>query len=95
MSRKSCQTLHARLQNTLLKDTNIVAATAIFLDADDQGIADKLPKEALVKPDLTVITGLLFSTRSVKSSGKVSLFNPITFTPGQCPTNIGHVRWAS
>lgn len=42
-----------------LKDANIVAATATFIDADDRGIADKLPKEALVKPDLAVITGLL------------------------------------
>lgn len=42
-----------------LKDANIVAATATFIDADDRGIADKLPDNALVKPDLAIITGLL------------------------------------
>ena len=42
-----------------LKDTNIIAATAIFLDADAKGIADNLPDNAPVKPDLAVITGLL------------------------------------
>ena len=47
-----------------LKDANIVAATASFIDADERGIADKLPKKALVKPDLAVITGLLPFTRA-------------------------------
>lgn len=42
-----------------LKDAKIVAATATFIDADECGIADKLPDNALVKPDLAVITGLL------------------------------------
>lgn len=47
-----------------LKDANIIAATATFIDADERGIADKLPDNALVKPDLDVITGLLPFTRA-------------------------------
>jgi len=47
-----------------LKDADIVAATATFLDADEPGIADKLPYEALASPDLAVITGLLPFTRA-------------------------------
>jgi len=47
-----------------LKDANIVAATASFIDADERGIADNLPNNALVKPDLAVITGLLPFTRA-------------------------------
>ena len=42
-----------------LKDANIIAATATFLDADERGIADNLPDKALAKPDLAVITGSL------------------------------------
>ncbi len=42
-----------------LKDAKIVAATATFIDADECGIADKLPDNVSVKPDLAVITGLL------------------------------------
>ena len=37
-----------------LKDNNIVAATASFIDADERGIADNLPDNALVKPSRVV-----------------------------------------
>ena len=47
-----------------LKDADIVAATATFLDADERGIADNLPDKALAKPDLAVITGLVPFTRA-------------------------------
>ena len=47
-----------------LKDVKIVAAKASFIDADERGIADNLPDNALVKPDLAVITGLLPFTRA-------------------------------
>jgi len=47
-----------------LKDNNIVAATASFIDADERGIADNLPDNALVKPDVAIITGLLPFTRA-------------------------------
>ena len=47
-----------------LKDANIVAATASFIDADERGIADNLPDNALVKPDVAIITGLLPFTRA-------------------------------
>lgn len=42
-----------------LKDADIIAATATFLDADERGSADDLPDKALAKPDLAVITGSL------------------------------------
>ena len=42
-----------------LKDADIIAATATFLDADERGIADNLPGKALAKPGLAVITGLV------------------------------------
>ena len=42
-----------------LKDADIIAATATFLDADERGSADDLPDKALAKPDLPVITGSL------------------------------------
>ncbi len=41
-----------------LKDADIVAATATFLDADEPGIADNLPDKALARPDFGVVTGL-------------------------------------
>ena len=47
-----------------LKDTDIIAATATFLDADERGIADNLPDKALAKPDFAVITGLVPFTRA-------------------------------
>lgn len=47
-----------------LKDADIIAATATFLDADERGIADNLPDKALAKPDLAVITGLAPFTRA-------------------------------
>ena len=47
-----------------LKDADIVAATATFLDADERGIADDLPDKALAKPDFAVITGLEPFTRA-------------------------------
>ena len=42
-----------------LKDADIIAATATFVDADERGIADNLPDKPLAKPDLAVITGLV------------------------------------
>ena len=42
-----------------LKDADIIAATATFVDADERGSADDLPDKALAKPDLAVITGSL------------------------------------
>jgi len=47
-----------------LKDADIIAATATFLDADERGIADNLPDKALAKPDFAVITGLVPFTRA-------------------------------
>ena len=47
-----------------LKDADIIAATATFLDADERGIADNLPDKALAKPDFAVITGLEPFTRA-------------------------------
>ena len=47
-----------------LKDADIIAATATFLDADERGIADNLPDKALAKPDFSVITGLEPFTRA-------------------------------
>ena len=47
-----------------LKDADIIAATATFLDADERGIADNLPDKALAKPDFAVITGLAPFTRA-------------------------------
>ena len=47
-----------------LKDADIIAATATFLDADERGIADNLPTKALAKPDFAVITGLEPFTRA-------------------------------
>ena len=47
-----------------LKDADIIAATATFLDADERGIADNLPNKALAKPDFAVITGLEPFTRA-------------------------------
>ena len=47
-----------------LKDANIIAATATFVDADERGIADNLPDKALAKPDFAVITGLEPFTRA-------------------------------
>lgn len=51
-------------KTSALKDADIVAATATFLDADERGIADNLPDKALAKPDLAVITGLVPFTRA-------------------------------
>ena len=47
-----------------LKDADIIAATATFVDADERGIADNLPDKALAKPDFAVITGLVPFTRA-------------------------------
>ena len=47
-----------------LKDADIIAATATFLDADERGIAHNLPDKALAKPDFAVITGLVPFTRA-------------------------------
>ena len=47
-----------------LKDADIIAATATFVDADERGIADNLPDKALAKPDFAVITGLEPFTRA-------------------------------
>ena len=47
-----------------LKDADIIAAKATFLDADERGIADNLPDKALAKPDFAVITGLVPFTRA-------------------------------
>ena len=47
-----------------LKDADIIGATATFVDADERGIADKLPTKALAKPDFAVITGLVPFTRA-------------------------------
>ena len=47
-----------------LRDADIIAATATFLDADERGIADNLPDKALAKPDFAVITGLEPFTRA-------------------------------
>ena len=47
-----------------LKDADIIAATATFVDADERGSADDLPDKALAKPDFAVITGLEPFTRA-------------------------------
>ena len=47
-----------------LKDADIIAAAATFVDADERGIADDLPDKALAKPDFAVITGLVPFTRA-------------------------------
>ena len=47
-----------------LKDADIIAATATFLDADERGIADNLPDKAPARPDFAVITGLVPFTRA-------------------------------
>ncbi len=47
-----------------LKDADIIATTATFVDADERGIADNLPDKALAKPDFAVITGLVPFTRA-------------------------------
>ena len=47
-----------------LRDADIIAATATFVDADERGSADDLPDKALAKPDFAVITGLEPFTRA-------------------------------